>query len=374
VIVPFYRPWILDEDVDRVVNVLRSGWLTSGPCCEDVETELRNLTGAKHALVMSSCTAALHTAVAYHRPKSHALIIVPDFTFAATATAVVNAGAVPLLCDVELESGGLNPVAVEVLLRAHPNVIGVVAVHYAGIPCDTIKLRELARHFDVFLVEDAAHALGSAHPNGTKVGAASRDGVALSFYATKNATSGEGGALLTDDDELAQFARQFRYHGLTRIAWEREGSPLPFDATYDIETAGFKYNLSDVAAGLLLGQLRRFEEGQRRRREIAERYVAAFSQLPVHCMGAGVPGHAWHLFVLRSNRARELSKYLFDRGIGTQRHYRPLHELTFLRDDPSRFPNSSRLSSSVISLPLYPDLSEAEQSYVIDNVEEFFRG
>jgi dTDP-4-amino-4,6-dideoxygalactose transaminase len=372
-IVPFYRPWILDEDVDRVTAVIRSGWLTSGPRCEDVEAELRRLTGAKHALVMSSCTAALHAAFAYHQPKPHEQIIVPDFTFAATATAVVNAGARPLLCDVQTETGGLDPNVVESLLQ-QPNVIGIAAVHYAGIPCALAALRELAQRFSVFLVEDAAHALGSAHLNGEKIGSVSQDGTALSFYATKNATSAEGGALLTDNDALAQFTRLFRYHGLTRIAWDREGSPSPFDAVYDIETVGFKYNLSDLSAGLLLGQLQRFEEGQDRRKEIAKRYVEAFSELPVHCMGAEVPGHAWHLFVIRTDRARDLGKHLINCGVGNQHHYHPLHELSFVRGDPSLFPNSSQLSVSVLSLPLYPGLSEAEQDYVINSVRAFFHG
>lgn len=377
-IVPFYRPWILDEDVERVVSVLRSGWLTTGPRCDDVEAELRRLTGAKHALVTASCTAALHTAFAYHTldlpalPSTH--IIVPDFTFAATATAVLNAGSLPLLCDVDPKSGCLEPGAVEKLLWSQSNVIGIAAVHYAGIPCDITGLRELAQRFGIFLVEDAAHALGSLHANGEKVGAASRDGTALSFYATKNATSAEGGALLTDNDLLAEFARRFRYHGLTRIAWEREGSPSPFDSTYDIETAGFKYNLSDLSAGLLLGQLQRFEEGQYRRRKIAKWYIESFAELPVQCLGAEVPGHAWHLFVLRSNRARELSQHLLACGVGTQRHYQPLHELTFLKSDPSFFPNSSQLSDSVISLPLYPSLTSSEQAHVIDSVQRFFRG
>lgn len=372
-IVPFYRPWILDEDITRTAAVLRSGWLTSGPFCEDVETELRRLTGAKHALVMSSCTAALHTAFAYRVSEPREQVIVPDFTFAATATAVINAGARPLLCDVDPDSGGLNPEEVKILLETESDIVGIAAVHYAGIACDIAGLRELAKDFGVFLVEDAAHALGTSHEDG-KVGAASRDGVALSFYATKNATAGEGGALLTDDDGLAEFARQFRYHGLSRIAWDRVGTPSPFDATYDIATVGFKYNLSDVNAALLLGQLQRFEEGQLRRKELAERYVEAFYELPVQCLGAGYPGHAWHLFVVRSARARGLSKYLFERGIGTQRHYRPLHELTFTKDDPSQFPISSSLSSSVISLPLYPDLTEAEQDHVIASVRSFFDG
>lgn len=370
--IPFYRPWILDEDVDRVTAVIRSGWLTSGARCEEVEHELRCLTGAKHALTMASCTAALHTAVAYHRPRPTDQIIVPDFTFAATATAVVNAGALPLLCDVELQSGALDPAAVERLLGERSNVVGIIVVHYAGIPGDVARLRDIARRFNVFLIEDAAHALGSVHANGERVGEQSRDGVALSFYATKNATSAEGGALLTDDDELANFARKFRYHGLTRIAWEREGSP--FGSTYDIETVGFKYNLPDLAAGLLLGQLRRFAEGQERRRRLAERYVATFSRLPVQCMGAGVAGHAWHLFVLRSDRARELAEYLAAREIGTQHHYRPLHEFTFLKDSSPRFSHSSSLASSVISLPLYPGLSDDEQTCVINSVKDFFDG
>lgn len=372
-IVPFYRPWILDEDITRTTAVLRSGWLTSGPFCEDVETELRRLTGAKHALVMSSCTAALHTAFAFHRPEPYARVIVPDFTFAATATAVMNAGAQPLLCDVDPDSGGLNPEEVEILLKSQPEVVGIAAVHYAGIACDIASLRELAQSFGVFLVEDAAHALGTSHEDG-KVGAASKDGTALSFYATKNATSGEGGALLTDDDGLAEFARRFRYHGLSRIAWDRVGSPSPFDATYDIGEVGFKYNLSDINAALLLGQLQRFEEGQLRRKELAEYYVQAFADLPVKCMGEGVPGHAWHLFVVRSSRVRELSRYLFERGIGTQRHYRPLHELTFLKDNPLQFPVSTQLGSSVLSLPLYPDLTDVEQNLVITSVRSFFDG
>lgn len=369
--VPFHRPWILDEDVDRVAATLRSGWLTSGPRCDEVEAELRRLTGARHALAMSSCTAALHAAVARHRPRPADRVIVPDFTFAATAAAVVNAGALPLLCDVESDSGGLAPAEVEQLLRTHLNVTGIVAVHYAGIPCDVAGLRDLARRYEVFLVEDAAHALGATHPNGERVGTAAKNGAALSFYATKNATSAEGGALLTDDDELAEFARRFRYHGLTRIAWEREGLP---GATYDVADVGFKYNLSDLAASLLLGQLRRFEEGQALRRTVAERYIEAFSSLPVLCMGAGVRGHAWHLFVLRSSRALALGEHLASRGIGARHHYRPLHELTFTWDAPSRFPRSLNLSRSVISLPIYPGLSEAEQDQVIDGVQEFFRG
>lgn len=371
-IVPFYRPWILEDDIDRVAAVIRSGWLTSGVRCEAVEAELQRLTGAKHALAMASCTAALHAAVAYHRPSPTDQVIVPNFTFAATATAVVNAGAIPLLCDVELESGGLDPTAVESVLQDETNVVGIVAVHYAGIPCNVSALWEIARRRNLFLVEDAAHALGATHPSGERVGAGSRDGVALSFYATKNATSGEGGALLTDDDALANFARLFRYHGLTRIAWEREG--LPVGSTYNIETVGFKYNLSDVAAALLLGQLERFEQGQAHRRRIAERYVDAFSDLPVHCMGARVQGHAWHLFVIRSDRARELASYLAARDIGTQHHYRPLHELSFVKDSSSRFSHSTRLASSVLSLPLYPGLSEAEQEHVIDEVKGFFDG
>lgn len=372
-IVPFYRPWILDEDIARTTAVLRSGWLTSGPFCEDVEAELRRLTGAKHALVMSSCTAALHTAFAFHRPEPYARVIVPDFTFAATATAVVNAGAQPLLCDVDPDSGGLDPEKVEILLQSQPDVVGIAAVHYAGIACDIASLRELAQRFGLFLVEDAAHALGTSHEGG-KVGAASKDGTALSFYATKNVTSGEGGALLTDDDDLARFARLFRYHGLSRIAWDRVGAPSPFDATYDIGTVGFKYNLSDINAALLLGQLRRFERGQLRRKELAERYIEAFAELPVQCMGHRNPGHAWHLFVLRSGRARDLSKDLFERGIGTQRHYRPLHELTVFKSEPLQFPTSSALGDTVISLPLYPGLSEAEQNHVIDSVQRFFCG
>lgn len=370
--VPFHRPWILEDDVARVADTLRSGWLTSGPRVEEVEIELCRLTGAKHALAMSSCTAALHAAVARYRPRPTDRVIVPDFTFAATATAIFNAGAIPLLCDVDSDSGGLDPEAIEHLLLARRDVIGIVAVHYAGIPCDVAGLRGLARRHGVFLVEDAAHALGTAHPDGGKVGSAAEDGAALSFYATKNATSAEGGALLTDDDELAEFARRFRYHGLTRIAWEREGSPL--GATYDVADAGFKYNLSDLAASLLLGQLRRFEEGQRLRRAVAARYIKAFWDLPVHCMGADARGHAWHLFVLRSNRALELGEHLISRGIGARHHYRPLHELTFLRSDPAQYPRSLSLSRSVISLPIYPDLSENEQCHVIDAVREFFRG
>lgn len=372
--IPFHRADITDEEIDAVVAVLRSGWLTSGPKVEEFEQAFARFIGVKHAVAVNSATAALHLALEAAGVRAGDEVIVPSMTFAACGEVVLYLGATPVLADVDPDTLTLRARDIEPLLT--PKTRAVLPVHYGGHASDMDPIMELAASRDIAVIDDAAHALPAAY-RGRAVGTLGH-ATAFSFYATKTLTTGEGGMLTTSSDAIADRARLMRLHGISRHAWNRYSAQGTW--RYEILDAGFKYNLTDIAAAIGLVQLRRQHEMLERRRRIANLYDQAFAATgAIRPVGRRADvEHAWHLYAIRIDLSRlrigrdELMASLRDRGIGASVHFIPMHLHPLYQ---SRFgyadtdcPNASAAFKELVSLPLFPGMSDAEVSRVIDVV------
>jgi dTDP-4-amino-4,6-dideoxygalactose transaminase len=347
----FQPPAVGDEEVEAVVETLRSGWLTSGPRAAELEERFAEYVGATHAIALASGTAALHLALAGLDIGPGDEVIVPPITWPATANVVVHTGATPVFVDVLDEDLNIDPEAARSALTRRTKAI--MPVHLAGAPADLEPLLELG----VRVVEDAAHAVESVY-RGRKVGSIS-DATAFSLYATKNVAAGEGGILTTDDDRLAEAVLGLRLM--------RRGH----GALYDIEVAGFKANLSDVLAALALVQLGKVEEHAEIRRRHFAAYDAGIADLDgIEPLARGRAGdtHARHLYIVRIDPERagagrdEYRRALADENIGTSIHFLPVHRLTYYRErfPDLRLPVAERAGSEVLSLPLSPAHSDED--------------
>ncbi len=372
---PYSLPWIGEEEIGEVVHSLRSGWITTGPKVKQFETELAAYVGARHAIAVSSCTAALHLALAAQQIGPGDEVIVPTLTFCATANVVVHLGARPVLVDVDRN----YQISVEAIERAITSrTKAVVVVHYGGQACDLSEILALAGRRGVPVIEDAAHAVGSEY-RGRRIGTHSR-AVAFSFYPTKNMTTGEGGAITTNDDELATRIRLLSLHGMSRDAWQRYAEKGSW--YYEVVEAGFKYNMTDLEAALGLHQLRRLDQLIRMRQEIAEKYREGFADLPELVLPAELPdrSHAYHLYAVRLDLGRlrigraEFIERLQKARIGASVHFIPLHRHPFYQKTfgygPDQFPCCEELYQGLLSLPLYPRMSEQDVSNVIEVTRE----
>jgi dTDP-4-amino-4,6-dideoxygalactose transaminase len=379
---PLALPWIGETEKRLVLETLESGWITTGPRAHELARRVAELAGAKHGLAVNSATGALHLALAALGIGPGDEVITPTYTFAACVNVIEHVGATPVLVDVEPDTLCLDPRAVERAVTARTRV--VLPVDYAGHPCALDPLMDLARTRRLRVVEDAAHALG-ARWRGRPIGAFA-DVTAFSFYATKNLTTGEGGAAVTDDDELAARMQVLSLHGMNRDAWKRYADTGSW--YYEIVAPGFKYNLSDVLAAIGLGQLERFDEMQRLRAERANRYLAALAdlsevRLPHTREGAT---HAWHLYPiglelerLSCDRAR-FAQELRAENIGTSVHFIPIHFHPHFRDSlgcrAGSFPVAEDAYRRALSLPLFPSMSERDVDDVVAAVRKvarFFR-
>jgi perosamine synthetase len=373
---PFHLPSIGDEEVAEVVATLRSGWLTTGERAVRLEDEFGRLTGARHALAVSSGTAALHLALRAAGVGPGDEVIVPTFTFTATAEAVVYLGARPVLADVDPVTGNLD--AAEVERRLRPTTRAVVPVHIGGLPCDLDAIGTVAHAHGASVVDDAAHAL-PARLRGRLIGTLA-DATAFSFYATKNLTTGEGGMVTTARADWAEAMRVWRLHGISRDAWKRYTAEGTW--AYEVLDVGCKYNLPDVLAAIGLGQLRKIDRFAAQRRALVARYRAALAGEDGVLLPPEPPAgfeSAWHLFVvrvalerLRVDRAAVIEG-LRTRGIGTSVHFIPLHLHPYYRRTlgtrPGDFPGAEQLYARCLSLPLYP----AMQPHDVDRVAAALR-
>ncbi|MGH7932883.1 MAG: DegT/DnrJ/EryC1/StrS family aminotransferase [Candidatus Binataceae bacterium] len=381
--VPFHRPSIGPDEEREVLDTLRSGWLTTGPKAKRFEQEFAAYVGARNALAVAHCTGALHLALFALGIGPGDEVITTPYTFTATAEVIGYLGARPLFVDVDPDTLNIDPARIEEALAndKHRNVRALLPVHFAGQPCDMDRLLAIARAHDLRIVEDAAHAAGSARfldgRGMTRIGAIG-DVSCFSFYATKNITSAEGGMITTEDDALAEKIAVASLHGMDRDAWKRYDRGGSW--YYEIHDTGFKYNLSDVHAAIGLAQLRRADDLTRRRQAIAHNYNEAFGRegaLEIPAAGPGIE-HAWHLYVLRirpeqlkldRNRFVEL---LRERGIGTSVHCIPLNTMDFYQKRygyrTGDFPVAERIYSRCLSLPIFPAMSGEDMSYVIEAV------
>jgi perosamine synthetase len=373
-LVPFHRPDITDAEVDAVTATMRSGWLTTGPRAKEFEERFATYLGVHHALACNSGTAALHLALDAIGLRPGDEVILPTYTFTASAEVVGYLGARPSLVDVRAADLNIDVAAVERALTSRTRAI--IGVDIGGIPCDWDALRQLTSERAINLIDDAAHALPSVlldRPIGRWA-----DLTAFSFYATKTLTTGEGGMLVTDNAEWADRARMMSLHGISAGAWNRysaEGSWY-----YEVQAVGFKYNMTDIAASLGLAQLGRLDSMTHRRTAIAEQYTAAFRELATLETPTQGPHRqsSWHLYLLRLNLEQlpydraEFINRLKSLGIGTSVHFIPLHLHPYYRNtygfEASAFPIAYREYLRVVSLPIYSAMTDDQVERVINAV------
>lgn len=368
----FSLPYVGQEEINEVIEALRSGWLTSGPRTRQFEQEFSQYTGAPGALALNSCTAGLHVALKVLNIGPGDEVITTPITFAASVNVIEHVGATPVLADVEADTLNIDPVQIEKAIT--PATRAIIAVHYAGHPVELNAVRDIAARHHLHLIEDAAHAVG-AEFHGEPIG--SRDNfTAFSFYATKNLTTGEGG-MLTGNQELLDRARIVSLHGMNREAWSRYAAGGKW--AYDIVEPGFKYNMTDIQAALGLQQLRRFTWMQERRAHIVNQYNQAFQSAAfITPVTRNFVRNAHHLYVLRI-REGELSidrnqfiDEMTARNIGTSVHFIPIHMHSWYRNKygytPDSFPVAHRAFQQMLSLPLSPSMSDQDVSDVIDAV------
>jgi dTDP-4-amino-4,6-dideoxygalactose transaminase len=371
---PFHVPDIGDEEIQAVTETLRSGWLTTGPRVKQFEADFAQFIGVRHAIALNSCTAALHLSLEALGVRAGDEVIVPAVTFTATAEVLSYLGARPVIVDCEPDTLNIDPGCIEAAVT--PRTRAIVPVHIGGLPCDMDRLHAIARAHALHIVEDSAHALPAAW-NGASVGTLGDLGC-FSFYATKTITTGEGGMVTTDDDRWAERIRMMSLHGISRDGWARYTASGSW--CYDILAAGFKYNLTDIAAAIGIEQLKKSRRFHDARVAIARRYDEAFGAMPEIHVPARVPQaeHAWHLYViqldldrLRIGRA-EFIEALRKRNIGTSVHFIPLHLHSYYRETfgytADDFPQASAAYQRIVSLPIFPTMSPQDVSDVIEAV------
>ncbi len=386
--VPFHRPAIGPAEEREVIDTLRSGWITTGPKTKKFEQEFAAYVGARNALAVAHCTGALHLALFALGIGPGDEIITTPFTFTATAEVMGYLGARPVFVDMEPDTFNIDPDKIEEALASGKNrrVRALMPVHFAGQACDMDRICAIARRYNLKIIEDAAHAVGSARMMDgrgmVRVGTIG-DVSCFSFYATKNITSAEGGMITTEDDALAAKIAVASLHGMDRDAWKRYDSSGSW--FYEIHDTGFKYNLSDVHAAIGLAQLRRVEELTQRRQAIARAYNEAFADEPgleIPVTEAGVE-HAWHLYVMRLRTAalkinrNEFVDRMRARGVGTSVHCIPLNTMDFYQRRygyrTGDFPVAEDVYSRCLSLPIFPAMSDEDVAWVIESVRAVAR-
>ncbi len=367
-------PLIEEDDISEVVDSLRSNWITKGPKTQEFEKQFAEYIGVKHAIAVNSCTAGLHLSLVAAGLGVGDEVITTPMTFAASANVIIHTGATPVFADIDPVT--MNIDVNEIRKKITPRTKAIIPVHMAGHPCEMDEIMDLAREHNLFVLEDAAHAVYTQY-KGTLIGSIA-NATAFSFYATKNLATGEGGMVTTNDDELADKIRIMSSHGMSRNAWNR------YSATgswyYEVLYPGFKYNMTDIQAALGITQLAKLERMQGVRLEIAERFNEAFGKMPELEIPVtqAYARHAWHLYILKLN----LEKLTIDRAqfieelhleqIGTSVHFIPVPMHPYYRDtfnfQKGDFPQAETTFERIISLPLYPRMSAQDTEDVIEAV------
>ena len=369
---PFSRPTISQEAIDEVVACLKSGWITTGPRVRQFEEDLKTYCSAPHALALSSATAGLHLVLAALELKPGDEVITTPMTFAATLNTIVLTGGKPVLVDVEPGTYNIDVRQIEKAVTKRTRAI--MPVHFAGLPVDLDPLYEVAKRHGLRVIEDAAHAIGTEY-KGRRIGSFG-DVQVFSFHPNKNMTTGEGGCVVTRDEKMAGDVALLRFHGMDREAWNRFGKKG--SQHYEIIAPGFKYNMMDMQAALGLHQLKQLDGFIKRRMELALRYqklLAGWSQLSLPAAPSYPHLHAWHLYTpLVNPESAGMDRDAFmqgmkERNVGTGLHYRAVHLYPYYRErfgfKRGDFPQAEAVSDRIVSLPLFPLMTDAEQDRVV---------
>ena len=377
--VPFFRLKLGPAEKNSVLDVIKSGWVTTGPRVREFEQKISKLTGARYAAAVSSGTAGLFLGLKALSVGKGDEVITSAFTMVATVEAILHAGARPVLADID-------PVTLNIDFRSVEKEItkktrAIITVDIAGRPCDYGKLKKLARQNGLYLVDDAAHALGAEYRN-KPVGSIA-DLSVFSFYPTKNITSGEGGMVVSNSKKVIEKVKHLSLHAMSSSGWKRYSGG---GWKYDVTDLGYKFNLSDLSAGLALGQLKRFNTLRDKRRKLAGRYMKKLNDLSEYIelpYEDETSSHAWHLFVIKLNLSKlkiTRNKFIDEMeksGIGCGVHFIPVYHFSYykkiLTSNIRAFPNSEKSFRRVISLPFYPDLTFTELDYVCQAIRKLIQ-
>lgn len=371
---PFSVPVMQDDDIAGVVEVLKSGWITTGPKCAAFEKAFAEYVGCKHACVLTSATAGLHTVLMALKLPPGSEVITSSMTWVSTVNLLEMAGLCPVFADVDPGTLMLTPESVAAKIT--PRTRMLLPVHYAGAPVDLDPLRELARKHNLLFIEDAAHAAGTAY-KGVRIG---KSGTSIfSFHPIKNMTTGEGGMVCSDDDDLIAKVRRYRFHGLAKDAWDRYSKRG--NAVMEVVEPGLKYNLTDMQASLGLTQLKKLDDFNARRTVLAQRYNRLFQEIPeIRVLQAPAYSHTHthHLYVIMVATDRikrdDFVAGLKERNIGTGIHFKAAHTHQYYQQTGryplGSLPHTEWASDRLCSIPLFPGLAEADQLDVVATVKE----
>lgn len=370
--IPFFHHDLGEEEVSAVRDVLRTPILTTGETVARFERKFADYLGARHALGLTSCTAAIQLSLSALRVDSGDEVITTPMTFIATATAIIQAGAVPVFVDVEPDTGNLDASKIEAAITAKTKAI--LPVHLYGLMCDMKHIRAIADLHGLSIVEDCAHCIEGARDE-IRPGQLG-DTACFSFYATKNITCGEGGAVVTRHDELNEKLKLLRHHGMTKTAADRHREGYK---PWDMVAFGWKYNMDNIQAALLLPQMKRIDNNREKRQNLAALYLKLLSEIDGIKTPSSRPDslHARHLFpIWVDSRLRDgLIDAFQSEGIGTVVNYSPVHLTQYFRETygykPGDFPVAERIGSETLSLPLYPKLSEDDVRAIAHCLEKF---
>ena len=379
---PFALPDIGEEEINEVVNALRSGWVTTGPKTKQFEADfIQYLGGGLESVSVNSATAGLHLALEALGVREGDEVITTPYTFTATAEVIRYLGAHPVFVDINPNTFNIDPDKIEAKITSKTKAI--IPVHFAGLSCEMDKILAIAKKHNLKVLEDAAHSLPTRYKN-KLIGTLESDITVFSFYATKTITTGEGGMIVTRDAELAKRCRTMRLHGINRDAFDRYTSKKPA-WYYEVVAPGFKYNLTDIASAMGIHQLKKADKFQQRREQMAMKYNEALKDLDLVFPPSAEAGdlHAWHLYVLRLGKTVKISRDDFiqkmaDLGVGTSVHFIPLHLQPYWKEtyklNPTDFPNALSNYERAVSLPLYTKMTDADQDRVIKAVRSILCG
>lgn len=378
---PFALPDIGEEEINEVIECLRSGWLTTGPKVKRFEEELADyLGGGVYAVAVNSATSGLHLALEALGIGAGDEVITTPYTFTATAEVIRYLGADPVFVDIDPQTFNIDTAKIPAALTDRTKAM--IPVHLAGLACNMDEILNIARSYGLKVVEDAAHALPCTY-KGQLIGTLESDATVYSFYVTKPLATGEGGMLVTRKREIADHCRIMRLHGISRDVYDRYTSTKPA-WHYEVVAPGFKYNMTDIAAAIGINQLKKGDAFQAKRSEMAKRYDDELSGLPIMLPPRPLKGdiHSWHLYIIRLSNSAKISRNVFiekmsDRGIGCSVHYIPLHLHPYWRVTydlkPQDFPHALAAYEQAVSLPLYTKMTETDQERVIEAVKEVLR-
>ncbi|MGI2215210.1 DegT/DnrJ/EryC1/StrS family aminotransferase [Shewanella oncorhynchi] len=380
---PFALPEIGDEEIKEVVDSLKSGWITTGPKTKQFESDFIAFLGdsSLEAIAVNSATSGLHLALEAIGVGPGDEVIVPTYTFTATAEIVRYLGATPIMVDVDPTTFNMTVLNFEAAISSKTKA--VIPVHFAGLSCDMQPIINLAKKHGIMIIEDAAHALPTTY-NGKLIGTLDTDVTVFSFYANKTMTTGEGGMLVTRNSDIASRCKIMRLHGISRDAFDRYTSNKPA-WSYEVIAPGYKYNMPDIAASIGLHQLKKLPSFQIRRQMMAEYYNQELLNLPIELPSQACLGelHAWHLYPIRLDKTLTISREMFiekmaELGIGCSVHFIPLHLHPYWRDTyslkPEMYPVAQDIYEREVSLPLYTKMTELDLKRVVDAIKKVLKG